>query len=164
MKKIIDGFGKLSAVLSGGLNVAAAVILLIMMFTTAVDVFLRYVFQSPIPGSYELTEFAVVLVVFLAVAYTQLNKRHIRIEFIVSMLPQKAQAIIDCFIYLLALIFFTLAVWQGLLHAQVVSSQVSGTLRIPIAPFVSVVVAGNAVLCFVLLVDFIKSITTVVNK
>ena len=51
-------------------NSAGVGILMVMMSLTVVDVFLRFVFNKPIVGAYEMSEFMMVILVFFALAYT----------------------------------------------------------------------------------------------
>ena len=67
-----------------------------MVLTTVVDVFLRYLFNSPILGSYELTEFMMAILVFGSVAYTMVVKGHVTVDLVITRLPARAQAILEC--------------------------------------------------------------------
>jgi len=46
----------------------------LMMFGNVVDVILREAFNKPIAGIIELSELAVVMITFLGLAYTQLQR------------------------------------------------------------------------------------------
>ena len=48
----------------------AQVILALMVLLTVTDVCLRYIFNNPITGSYELTEFMMAVLVFASVGFT----------------------------------------------------------------------------------------------
>ncbi len=60
LKTITDKMGRLSSLLA---NLGAIVLLMMMGLTTA-DVVARYVFNAPILGVFELTEFMVLILIF----------------------------------------------------------------------------------------------------
>jgi TRAP-type C4-dicarboxylate transport system permease small subunit len=62
----------------------AAVALIVMMFVTLLDVFLRYVFNSPIRGSYDLVESMLVVFVFNGMSTAFLQRRNIVIDLVDS--------------------------------------------------------------------------------
>lgn len=66
----------------------ASVALIIMMLVTLCDVFLRYVFNSPIRGSYDLVETMLVVFVFHGMSTGFLQRRNIVIDLIDSLLPR----------------------------------------------------------------------------
>ena len=53
---------------------------LFMMFLTTADVILRRIFNSPIGGVFELTEFMMIVVVGFALGYTQLIKANVNVD------------------------------------------------------------------------------------
>ena len=62
----------------------ASVALIVMMVVTLLDVFLRYVFNSPIRGSYDLVETMLVIFVFHGMSTAFLQRRNIVIDLIDS--------------------------------------------------------------------------------
>lgn len=66
----------------------AAVALIIMMLVTLVDVFLRYAFNHPIGGAYELVEAMMVLFVFNGMSTAFLQRRNIVIDLVDSLVPR----------------------------------------------------------------------------
>lgn len=141
-------------------GIAAAFLFMLMLLTCA-DVALRYLFNKPILGSFELTEFMMAIIVGLALAYCALMKGHVRVDLVISRLPERAQAVMEglanfCFLFLFALI-----TWRIIPRAQQMmeAGQLTAILRIPVFPFVLVVAAGTAVLCIVLLKIFIDDLS-----
>ena len=65
------------------LSYAAAFVLFGIMLLTTFDVAGRYLFHAPILGVFEVTEFMLVCVVFLSLAYTQSLKGHIEVDILV---------------------------------------------------------------------------------
>ncbi len=67
---------------------AAALILFSMLFVTA-EVFMRYVFNSPLPGHLEGSELLVPIIVFFAISYTQSQRGHVGMTLVVDSMSQK---------------------------------------------------------------------------
>ena len=147
-------------------NSVGAIVLAMMMFLIAGDVTLRYCFRSPITGSVELVELMMVVVVFLAIAYTASQKGHVAIELVVSHFPQRAQAIIDIFTCFLSLGLIALIIWRSVVRANSVllANHVSAVLSIPIYPFVFIIALGCALLAIVLLANLLDALARAVKK
>ncbi len=62
----------------------ASLALIVMMTVTLIDVFLRYVFNSPIRGSYDMVETMLVVFVFHGMSTALLQRRNIVIDLIDS--------------------------------------------------------------------------------
>lgn len=135
-------------------------ILLLMMFLTVGDVVGRYFFRMPIPGTFEVTNFMLALIVFLTLGYTLSHKGHISIDFIICRFSARTQGIIDSITNLASLILFCLVTWQAVLYARrlYLGHNVSGILSWPIYPFVIVAAIGSLAFCLVLLINFLSSI------
>ena len=141
-------------------------LLMLMMLLTAADVLLRYFFNRPIKGAYELTEFMLVILVFFGLGYTAVKKRHIIVDVVVSRLPQQTQVAIDSVTCFLSLGVCFLVAWQSALEARTIwlAGQTSPSLHIPIFPFILMVVVGYTVLSLVLLRDLFDSLAQVVGS
>ena len=147
-------------------NIVGAIVLAIMMFLVAADVTLRYAFNLPIRGSVELVELMMIVVVFLAVAYTASQKGHVSIELVVSRFPQRVQAVLDVFTSILSLGFIVLIIWRSMARGYTmwVDDHVTIVLAIPISPFLYIIAFGCVLLAIVLLANILESISRVVNK
>jgi TRAP-type C4-dicarboxylate transport system permease small subunit len=138
----------------------------IMMGLTVVSVIMRYLFRKPILGAYEITELMMVVVIFCALAYTQVKKRHVSVDIMVSRLPIQIQCAIDSFVSLVGVGFFIVFTWRVYAYTEFIrlSGDTSVELGIPFFPFTLVIVISSGVLCLVLLVDLARSIATVARK
>lgn len=92
----------LDAVSRGG-DVFARFILVVMMLLICADVFGRYVIRHPIVGAYEGAEFLMSSIVFVALAYTQLQKANVRVDLVYERFPPNVQSAMAIFNTLLAL-------------------------------------------------------------
>ncbi|MEW6669584.1 MAG: TRAP transporter small permease [Thermodesulfobacteriota bacterium] len=141
-------------------------VLALMMFLTAADVILRYLFNRPIVGAFDLTEYMMTILISFGLAYCAMMKGHVTVDLIVSRLPQRVQAVIDCVTGLLSLGLFSLISWQCFVNVKLLyaSGVTSTVLLIPVFPFVGVIGIGSAMLTLILLTDFLESLSRAVKK
>jgi TRAP-type C4-dicarboxylate transport system permease small subunit len=134
---------------------------LLLIFFTVSDSLLRNLLNRSIVGTHELIEFTMAILVFFSLAYTEIEKRHVSIDILYNRLPQRAQAIFHSLAVFFSLTIFSLITWQTLLYGIEMwqSRTISPTLNIPIYPFVFVVAFGTGMLCAVLFVNFLHSLT-----
>ncbi|MFC1868247.1 TRAP transporter small permease subunit [Thermodesulfobacteriota bacterium] len=148
------------------INGIAMVILALMMFLTAADVILRYVFNCPIPGAFELQEFMMAIMIAAAVGYCAFIKGHINVDIIFILFPQRVQAILNVFHYLIGSCLFAMVCWRTLLEGQAIQARglTSAVLLIPVFPFYFMVAFGAALLSLVWLYEAIESLFQVGGK
>jgi len=146
-------------------NISMA-ILAAMMFLTAADVFLRYVFNRPITGAYELIEFMMSVVISFGIAYCAIEGGHVSVDLVVSTLPKRTQAIIGSITSLLGAGLFFLITWQNIIYTSenVESKLESAVLLIPVYPFIGVVAIGSAALFLVLIMEFFNFLSEAITK
>jgi TRAP-type C4-dicarboxylate transport system permease small subunit len=129
-KNLLDRINETGAVLSG-------IALLLMMAMGALDVFLGKVFNTPVPGTFEATETLMVISAFLAIAYNQQVRGHIKVELFTSRLSPRLQIKFEAFNYLLSAIFFFLLTWQGWrfgIASLKIREYESGLIAFPVYP------------------------------
>ncbi|MBI5843148.1 MAG: TRAP transporter small permease [Deltaproteobacteria bacterium] len=152
MKKIDQGVRDLAThllYLAGGSVFA-------MVLVTCADVILR-LFRRPLPGSYEIMAQLGALAVCFALAHTTSTKGHVSVSLFVDRLSPRSQNLIDAVTDLAGFALFALATWKLLLKgvAQQVDGQVSMTLGFPMYFTLYVMAFSTAVLCAVLLANFV---------
>ena len=166
LRNTAEAIEKVANPLSRVVDSVGRVILALMVLLISVDVVLRYFFNRPIRGSYELVEFMMVLVVFLGLAYTQTKKGHVSITLLTNKLAPSQMSVVKSTTNLLCLIIFSLITWRCIIQAE--NLRTSGTssdvLFIPNLPFMWVVVFGSVLLCFIFLIDFINSVDDVTKN
>ena len=132
------------------LGYVAMVILGFMMLLTVADVFLRYVFNAPITGATELSEFLMVIVVFPALAWVAIDRSHIRVDLLISTWPRRVQLIVEIFVLLLSLGTYCIIAWRALIESSAVLTT-SSLLSLPHAPFYWVMTVGLIMLCLAII-------------
>lgn len=141
-------------------NMVASLALFIMVSFTFIDVFLRYVFKSPIAGSNEIVECSMVAVVFFAAGYAQLSKSHVSMDIVTTKLSRKLRLAIETTINFLSIIVVAFFLWEscfgvaGLLS----SGKVTAAMRIPEGLVALIVPIGTLILFVLLLKDQLENI------
>jgi len=149
-----------------GLMIVARVVVALMVILITSDVILRYFFNRPIAGSYELIEFMMVFVVFLGLAFTQVRKGHLCINLFTKNLSAQTMAVLNSLSYLLCLAIFVLISWRLAITAgsEFRNGSVSTVLNIPIWISYWVTVAGSVTLTIVFLADFLQAALEVTRQ
>jgi len=148
MKELKKGIQRLNRFISG----VGAVFLLPLMLIASIEVISRNLFNHPIAGNVELSEYLLSIFILLGVAYTQQVKGHVSVSIFVSRLSFRGQITLNIISTLLSLLIFCILTWQGLVVAME-EKTVSDMLRIPQYPFRLLVAAAAFLTCLELLID-----------
>lgn len=105
--------------------------LTISAFFITLQVFLRYLFSYSFPWAEELSRYLVIYVILLASALVLQEDSNPRVEIFYETFPKKVRFYLNCFFYILILIFLVILGWQG--TKAVISSlhDYTAALRIP---------------------------------
>lgn len=134
-----------------------------LMILTTLDVVGRDVFNYPVPGTVELSQYLLVIFILMGLAYTQQAKGHVPVSVLTSRLPLRGQLLLKITSSLLGLFLFSLLAWQGW-EIAMEERTVSDLLRIPQSPF-RILVAVAAFLTFLeLLIDLDDAIGKLAGK
>jgi TRAP-type C4-dicarboxylate transport system permease small subunit len=146
---------KMGAISSLLARVGALALFLMTLLTTA-DVIGRYVFNAPIVGAFEITEFLILILIFSFVGYAQAEKSHISVDLLFSRFSRRVQIFVDLFNHSVCLALVGLVAWMGLqqgLELKEVAER-SSNLGIPRYPFAFFLAFGCAVMC----IEFIRDL------
>lgn len=120
------------------LELLAAALLFAMMVLTFVDVVLRYLFNAPIRGSFEVSETMMAVLIFAGLPMVSRQGEHIAIDSVVRVLPplfKRLSALIVQLGCAAALVGMAWLLW--LKAARFAGAgDVTQTLKLPIAPVV----------------------------
>jgi len=135
-------------------------VLALMMFFTAVDVFLRNALNRPILGAFEITECMMAVLVASGLAYVSVGKNQIRVQLVFTLLPEQVQRVLNIINDILGLSFCSLVAWRTLVYlkGEIEVNTRMGILLIPTPPFIAVVAFGWLLLALVLLKQLFESI------
>jgi tripartite ATP-independent transporter DctM subunit len=134
----------------GGVTLTA-----LMCFTFG-DVLLRYVFNRPTVGGFELSEYATAIIIAASLAYTTFKKGHIEVDLLILRLSPKKQEILHSVTWFVGLVLFVLISWRTVAYALELNAtfQASASLNIPTPPFVLVLAFAGGVTALLVGVDF----------
>jgi len=136
-----------------------------MMLVTVADVIGRRLFNHPVKGSYELSEFMLVIVVYFNLASCELRDGNVTIDLLVSRFRKRTQSIINSFAYVLFLLISCLLTWRLFVYGiNEVGGYHTTVLQIPIFPFPLIAALGCFLLSFVVLVRLLLFLSSVVEK
>jgi TRAP-type C4-dicarboxylate transport system permease small subunit len=120
------------------LGIASSILLMLMMLLTFADVVARYLLNRPIRGAFEITELALLVLIFAGLPLVSHADEHVTMDFIDRILPS---SLADLWVRVAhaacaAVMFFL--TWQVWLKAAKISSYGDTTevLRIEVGPFV----------------------------
>lgn len=147
--------------LSTLLGYLGAIALFIMMMLTTVDVIGRYLFNTPITGAFEVTEFLVLILIFSFLCNAQSHKDHVSVDLLFQRFPKKIRHITNIFNHIACLGLTILIVWMSFMKALELKEfgEASPNLVIPTYPFVFFLVVG----CSVLGLEYLRDIIEIVS-
>ena len=155
-KKRIQTFNRFIAGVSG-------FFLIPLMVITAVDVVGRDVFNHPIPGTVELSQYMLAVFIILGLAYTQQVKAHVAVSLFTSRLSRPVQLGLNILGTLLCLFISFIIAWQGWV-VGIEEKTVSDMLRVPQYPFRVLVAVAAFMMCLELLIDLGDSLRRLVGR
>ncbi len=144
-----SAFGRLTQ----GLNVIGTVLILLMVVAVNVDVIGRNVFNRPVPGVLEFLGLSIVAIVFLQMANTLREGRHVSNDLLLQLVsrrrPRVKAAFYALFNLLGAILFGLIVVYVWPYFMQNWTNGyfrgTPGFVQIPIWPFQAALVVGSVV-------------------
>ena len=110
---------------------------LVVLFTTfliVTDVSLRFVFNRPLPATWEMSEVLMPFIVFFGFAHALTEKAHIRVSLVTDMLSRRGQLACEIFANLLSFtICAMITYWSGLKFwdSFVIREEILAAIHIP---------------------------------
>lgn len=148
--------GRLARGLDGLLHLLAAVLLFLMMMLTFIDVIGRYVFSSPLPGAFEITELAMGILIFAGLPLISARDGHVSVNILDGLLGARviqARAVAMDLLMAGCLAVLGWVLWHkaGQLAGY---GDATAYLHLPIAPVVFGMAALSAVTALIMLAKF----------
>lgn len=128
-----------------------------LMFVTTLDAVGRYFFSKPLPGTVEISEYMLSIIILLSAAYTQQVKGHVGVDFLTKRLSPSLRHVVQMTTIILSMVIVSILTCQGFIQA-LNEKTVSDMLRIPQKPFRFLVFVGGLLLFLELIVDLIDLI------
>jgi len=120
-----------------GLNTFAALILAGLMLVTVVDVVGRYVFNRPLPGSSEITELLMAVLIYAGLPVVSQRNAHITVDLLDSVTPASIARVRNLVVGLISVFVLAVIAWRLWVYAAQIrdSKDVTEYLKLPLAPF-----------------------------
>jgi TRAP-type C4-dicarboxylate transport system permease small subunit len=150
--KALKTFQRIVHKVAYGICVAGMFLALPLMLITTCDVIGRGFFNKPIPGTLELSEYMLAVIILFGAAYTQQVKGHVGVDFLTSRFSAGGQKICQTITGLATLFILAVLAIYGFVEG-VHETAVSDQLRVPQGPFKVLVGVGGMMLWLTVLVD-----------
>lgn len=144
-------------------------IALALVGTITIDVFMRYVLNSPTKWSYDITYMLGGTLILFSVSYVLLHRGHVAIDLVRRHLPKRASLTIDIVLHLL--LFFPLIgvlVYNGTEHAiaSIAQRELSnvGFWRPPLYPFRTMIPIALALVLLQGIANFLVDLCSLTSK
>lgn len=137
-------------------GVIAGTITFLVMWLVVANALLRFGFNAPIAGAFELTESALPLMIFLALALTQHQGGHIRVVLLTQSMPPRLARALEVAAALLGAAFFAWCAWAAwgfAMKSLAINEQEWGSIRFPIYPVKFAICFGLTLLSIQFVLD-----------
>jgi TRAP-type C4-dicarboxylate transport system permease small subunit len=157
---VLDTLERFNRRLSGWFEWIGVVGLLLMMAITCIDVVGAKVFLWRLLGAIDIVMLSQIVAVAFAASMALILGRHIRVEFFITRLPRRAQAVINSIILLLGLGLFIVIMWRlcVLGYSFQTAGESSPTIYIRYYPFAYGIALACIPVCLVFFLGFLKSL------
>ncbi len=134
-----------------------------LMLITAIDVIGRDVFNRPIYGTVELSQYMLAVFILLGLGYALQVKAHVAVSIFTSRLSDYTQTVLNILSTILCLSISLVLVWQGWVVGME-ETAVSDMLRVPQLPFKLLVSVAAFLMCLELLIDLGDAVKKLVRR
>ena len=151
---------KIETFLNKILMVIGSVAVLSLMALATANVVLRFFFNAPYRGAYEVVGFLGAIVFAFALGYTQKRKGHIVVDILTDRFSKRVNRVLDGISYFVTTLFFAVVSWQIFVWGMKIarSGEVSETIKVIFHPIIYSVGIGFVVFSFTLMIDFLKNL------
>ena len=142
-------------------------ILALMMFLTALDVGLRYIFNRPLSGAFELVEYMMAILIPFCIVYCADQKGHVAVDFVVHRLKESASQFLEFLSSFLSLIISILLFYRSAAEAHLavkIRLVTSGIIEWPAWPLKIVVAFGFLLLAIRIAIQLNQQIQLFIAK
>jgi len=153
--RIYQAYGKFVI----ALGLLAGAITFAVMWLIDANALMRKLFNSPVPGSFEITEAALVLIIFFSLAYTQRKRGHIRVTLVTRRLPEGVRH----FLFILAMLvgaclmaWFAYAAYTYADRSYQIQEKEWGVITFSVWPIKAAIAIGFALFSLQFLLDALR--------
>jgi TRAP-type C4-dicarboxylate transport system permease small subunit len=135
---------------------AGAALISALTLLTGLDIAGRYLFDSPLLGTFELTEVTLVVIGALGICLTTVADEHIAVDVLYEQLPSRWRRILRLCANLVGIVIFGILAWQStysVWRSIFVTYETTDLLAVPLYPF-----------RLVLLISFFISLLALISR
>lgn len=142
------------------LHYVAGALIVGVVVLTVYNVVGRWLFDEPLRGTVELTQLAMVGIVYLGMAYAQQQDSHITVNLLYERLGRRWRAALDAFAAVVGIAVVALIAWRLYVYADVLQAggQTTASRRIPLHPFAYLAIVGLTAYVLALATTFVRSL------
>ena len=156
-RKVVDGIDLI-------IKAVIVISIAVMLGVICLQVFFRFVLNSPLAWPEELARFAMIWSSLLAAVYVQLERGHLSLDFFVKHFPPKVSICIRILMNIIIIIFMVVVVFGGIQEAYTLMGLKTGALRVSRAvPYLAIPVTCGLFALVTMFLVF-KDIAEIVRK
>ena len=161
--KVVSTLSKITNIITKTFAIIAALALLFNVVIIIANIIMRAFFDSAIIGTEEYISMSEIVLIFLALGYTQYKGGLVHVAFFMKKLPKLGPVIAWAFHQWAASVIIALMVWQTCVKIPTVK-QVTTALLLPYKPFYIVLAVGAAVYLIATVYEAIKATIAIFNE
>lgn len=156
---------KISSVLNSILGYITFVAFFVIMAFIVINVFMRFVLDSPVLGAYEIVEQMMFVGVFTSFAYAQQQGSHIRVTMFLMKMPRKAAMFICGLTGLCGTAILCVLTYAAVLQFKLASANhyTTAMLKFSLSPFYLLEIICAVIFAFAVLVDTLQYFAAIGN-
>ncbi|MFA9430248.1 TRAP transporter small permease [Egicoccus sp. AB-alg2] len=160
-----DRLGRGLARVNAVLHVAASATMLALLAWTVTDIIGRAFLNRPLRGTVELTELAVVVLVYLGLARVENQDAHISVDLFYVRFGRRGQLVLRTIAGAFSLAVVAVMTWRLYVYAGSLSAggYTTGILRVPLFPVAMLGVAGAAMFGLAILTNLLVVVRALVR-
>ncbi len=171
LKQLATSAGKLFSLVAHRFSLLlgdiAGFLLLYLALAITADAILRYVFNSPTIWVMETSTYLLVVIISLGLAYTQMEKGHVRVDVVINRLPRQAQnwvRVINSIFFFIMVAFLFHLTWDAFMVTVHFGTTSRTALDIVLAPFQAAIPIGLLVMILLLICNIYSETKIALGK
>lgn len=137
-------------------SVVSGVAMALMIISTTLDTTFRFTINFPLPGIFELNEVLLVVLVYLGITWTQMERGHTRVVILLKILPIRLAIKLDIVCWIFCFLFLGILGLQSgkeALRSFQINEFRWGSVQMPIWWAKAIIPLGCWLTCIQLLID-----------
>lgn len=133
------------------IGIAMGMCVLVIAIINTYEVVTRYIFLRPTDWTLEVSQYLLIVIVFLTAGYAALADMHVKVDVILDRVSSRKRTTLLICATFLSLFFWSFLAWSNSMlteRAVTLNWRMSTTLGSPVAPAMSLMVVGSVIMCW----------------